>query len=64
MEQEMKNTFILNALEDGWTIKKKNNKYIFTKKHENETKYFSKSFLNDFIMSYIDKDKIDTYKYD
>jgi hypothetical protein len=30
-----KMNLIYNALDEGWTIKKKNNSYIFTKKHEN-----------------------------
>ena len=30
-----KMTFIMNALEKGWSVKKKNDEYIFSKKHEN-----------------------------
>ena len=28
--------FLTNALEDGWTIKKSAENYIFSKKHENK----------------------------
>ena len=31
---------LYNALEDGWSIKHKDNSYIFTKKHENKKKVF------------------------
>ena len=27
---------LFNTVEDGWTIKKKNNTYIFKKNHENK----------------------------
>ena len=35
-----KMVFINNALEDGWSVKKKENSYIFTKKHENRQEIF------------------------
>mgnify|MGYP006112965581 FL=1 len=44
--------FIYKAIEDGWTIKKKNNTYIFKKKHENKKKYVSDEFLTKFILKY------------
>ena len=28
--------FITNALNDGWSVKQNNDKYIFTKSHENK----------------------------
>ena len=31
-------SFIYKAIEDGWSVKKKNNTYIFKKKHENQKK--------------------------
>ena len=36
-----KMTFIYNALENGWEIKKKNNKYSFSKKHEGKKEYIN-----------------------
>ena len=42
--------FIYNALQDGWIVKKKGDKYIFTKKHENNKElYLDESFLTNFI---------------
>ena len=41
--------FINNALEDGWSIKKKENSYIFSKKHENRQEIFDNNYLENFI---------------
>lgn len=41
--------FLYNTLNDGWTIKKKNNTYIFKKKHENKTEILDSKYLGDFI---------------
>ena len=47
--EHRKMIFIFNALENGWTIKKKNEKYIFKRKHNNKKEVFSEDFLKDFI---------------
>ena len=47
--------FIYNTLENGWTIKKNKSNYIFKKKHQGKKEYFSKNFLNDFIVENICK---------
>jgi hypothetical protein len=44
-----KYTFIMNALEKGWRIKKRNKKYIFTKKHKGKKTFFMRGFLEKFI---------------
>ena len=44
-----KMTFIYNAMEDGWTIRKRNDNYIFTKKHENRREIFLENYLESFI---------------
>lgn len=41
--------FLFNALENGWTIKKKNKKYIFSKNHEGKKEIFSEDYLTSFI---------------
>ena len=41
--------FVLNALDDGWSVKKDGDKYIFKKKHENKKEIFMKSYLEKFI---------------
>ncbi len=38
--QFQKMGFIYNAIEKGWTIKKRDNKYVFTKNHKGEKKFF------------------------
>ena len=46
-----KMVFIMNALQDGWSIKKSNDAYIFTKKHENRREIFQEDYLENFIIS-------------
>jgi len=46
--------FIMNALEKGWSIKKKKDQFIFTKKHENKTEIFKEEYLETFIQSNFD----------
>lgn len=41
--------FIYNSIEKGWTVKKSNDVYIFTKKHENKKEIFSDKYLKTFI---------------
>ena len=45
--------FITNALEKGWTIKKKEDSYIFTKKHENRREIFQENYLESFVKTNI-----------
>jgi len=49
-KQYHKIMFIQNALNGGWTIKKRQNSYIFTKKHENLREIFQESYLEKFIL--------------
>jgi hypothetical protein len=44
--------FIYNAIEDGWTIKKKEDKYIFTKQKCKEKHIYNDEFLENFIKKY------------
>jgi len=43
--------FLMNALEQGWSLKKLNNSYIFTKKHENRKEIFQENYLENFLLS-------------
>ena len=47
--QKMK--FLYNALDSGWTIVKKDDKYIFNKKHEGEKEIYLDSYLQQFIVA-------------
>tara|TARA_E500000178_G_scaffold60195_1_gene56763 strand:- start:1084 stop:1272 length:189 start_codon:yes stop_codon:yes gene_type:complete len=53
--KEKKNKFILNAIEDGWIVHKKNSLYIFTKNRSSEKNVLSDDYLKDFIVKYISK---------
>jgi hypothetical protein len=53
-----KMNLIYNALEDGWSIKKKENSYIFTKKHENKKEILEDAYLLNFMKSNLDINKI------
>ena len=44
-----KMSFIMNALEKGWTVKKDDNQYIFCKKHEGKKEIFREEYLRKFI---------------
>ena len=46
--------FINNALEKGWSVKKTNDTYIFSKKHENKKEVFQSDYLEKFIGSNCD----------
>lgn len=43
--------FIINALEQGWVVRKNNDTYIFTKKHENRQEIFQENYLETFVAS-------------
>ena len=50
--------FIYNALEKGWTIKKKNNAYVFTKNHEGKKEVLLEDYLKRFMLENLDISKI------
>ena len=50
-KQLQKMIFIANALEKGWTVKKTDDSYIFTKKHENKREIFQENYLESFVVS-------------
>jgi hypothetical protein len=50
--------FIYNALENGWKISKKNEHYIFTKRHMNKKEVFKNTYLANFIEENTDIKKI------
>lgn len=41
--------FLFNALEGGWTVKKIQDKYVFTKKHEGKEEIFNDDYLSIFM---------------
>lgn len=45
--------FINNALEDGWQIKKTDNKYIFKKENNKNKELYLDNYLDKFIKSLV-----------
>ena len=43
--------FLMNTLENGWSIRKKNDNYVFRKKHEKQTEIYSDEYLVNFLKS-------------
>jgi hypothetical protein len=43
--------FISNALDQGWSVKKQDESYIFTKKHENKREVFKENYLENFLLT-------------
>jgi hypothetical protein len=41
--------FLYNALENGWSIKKRKESYIFTKNHEGKKEVFDEQYLSIFM---------------
>lgn len=41
--------FLYNALDNGWSIKKRKDSYIFTKNHEGKKEVFDESYLSIFM---------------
>jgi hypothetical protein len=49
-----KMAFLMNALEKGWSVKKRKEEYIFTKKHENRREVFREHYLETFVQENFD----------
>ena len=56
--QFQKMIFLFNALEEGWTIKKNNDSYVFTKKHEGKKEVLCEDYLLRFMKTNLDFNKI------
>ena len=44
--------FIMNAIEDGWRVKKKGDMYIFSKHKGKEMQAYEEKYLEKFIQKY------------
>jgi hypothetical protein len=44
-----KMSFIFNAINDGWTARKRRDKYVFTRPHDNRKEVFENAYLEAFI---------------
>jgi hypothetical protein len=50
--------FLFNAINDGWSIKKRKDSYIFTKNHEGKKEILLDSYLLSFVKGNFDMNKI------
>ena len=50
--------FIYNALEKGWTIKKRKDKYVFSKSHGGKKEVLLDDYLKRFMVENLDINKI------
>ena len=50
--------FLYNALDGGWSIKKRGNSYIFTKNHEQKKEIFDEKYLSSFMKENFDINKL------
>ena len=53
-----KMVFLYNALDNGWSIKKNQNSYIFKKNHEGKKEVFNESYLTTFMKDSSDINKL------
>ena len=49
---------LFNSIEQGWSVKKKNESYIFTKHHENKKEVLEDSYLLKFMKTNLDLNKV------
>ena len=50
--------FIYNALQNGWSVSKKKEAYVFRKEHEGKKEVYLDSFLKGFMETNLDIDNI------
>jgi hypothetical protein len=49
---------LYNAVEKGWTVKKRRGSYVFTKSHEGKKEVIEETYMLNFIKSNLDLGKI------
>ena len=49
---------LFNAIEQGWSVKKKMSSYVFTKHHENKKEVLEDSYLLKFMKTNLDMNKV------
>jgi hypothetical protein len=49
---------LFNTIEQGWSVKKRNDSYVFTKNHENKKEILDDSYLLKFMKTNLDLNKI------
>lgn len=49
---------LFNSIEQGWSVKKKDGSYVFSKPHENKKEVLEDSYLLKFMKTNLDLNKI------
>lgn len=49
---------LYNSIEQGWSVKKRNKSYVFTKNHEGKKEVFEDTYLLKFMKTNLDLNKI------
>jgi hypothetical protein len=49
---------LYNSIEQGWSVKKRNTSYVFTKNHEGKKEVLEDSYLSKFMITNLDLNKI------
>ena len=49
---------LYNTIEQGWSVKKRNESYVFTKNHENKKEIYDDAYLLKFMKSNLDLNKL------
>lgn len=52
--QFQKMMLLYNAIEEGWSLKKRNDSYVFTKNHEGKKEVFHEDYLLKFMKANLD----------
>ena len=47
---------LFNSIEQGWSVKKQNNSYIFTKNHDGKKEILEDDYLKQFMRTNLDLD--------
>jgi hypothetical protein len=53
-----KMVLLYNSIEQGWSVKKNNNSYVFSKRHENKKEVLEESYLLKFMKTNLDLNKM------
>lgn len=56
--QFQKMMLLYNSIESGWSVKKRNDSYVFTKNHEGKKEVLEDSYLTKFMRTNLDISKI------
>lgn len=49
--------FLFNTIEDGWSVKKKDDNYVFTKKNNNKKEVLKENYLMTFMKANLELHK-------